>query len=99
MRRRPPRSTRTDTLFPYTSLFRPPVLLEGAHREVAREAAVELGDVPGDGAAGEPGPGAVGSATDDAHLLAERHRGHLVHPVDVGQGVEGVLPERHGSGR
>src|SRR3546814_4852508 len=28
MIRRPPRSTRTDTLFPYTSLFRsPPVLL------------------------------------------------------------------------
>src|SRR3546814_6073839 len=25
MRRRPPRSTRTDTLFPYTSLFRSPV--------------------------------------------------------------------------
>src|SRR3546814_1105771 len=26
MRRRPPRSTRTDTLFPYTSLFRAPLL-------------------------------------------------------------------------
>src|SRR3546814_15427336 len=26
MRRRPPRSTRTDTLFPYTSLFRSPEL-------------------------------------------------------------------------
>src|SRR3546814_7264031 len=26
MRRRPPRSTRTDTLFPYTTLFRSPVL-------------------------------------------------------------------------
>src|SRR3546814_12623657 len=25
MRRRPPRSTRTDTLFPYTTLFRSPV--------------------------------------------------------------------------
>src|SRR3546814_15264179 len=25
MIRRPPRSTRTDTLFPYTTLFRPPV--------------------------------------------------------------------------
>src|SRR3546814_11525910 len=27
MIRRPPRSTRTDTLFPYTTLFRSPVLL------------------------------------------------------------------------
>src|SRR3546814_20871847 len=30
MRRRPPRSTRTDTLFPYTTLFRSPV--RGQHR-------------------------------------------------------------------
>src|SRR3546814_5941926 len=28
MIRRPPRSTRTDTLFPYTTLFRSPELLE-----------------------------------------------------------------------
>src|SRR3546814_7066525 len=28
MRRRPPRSTRTDTLFPYTTLFRSFVVLE-----------------------------------------------------------------------
>src|SRR3546814_14417702 len=30
MIRRPPRSTRTDTLFPYTTLFRSPVLLMSA---------------------------------------------------------------------
>src|SRR3546814_13365799 len=29
MRRRPPRSTRTDTLFPYTTLFRSPALAAG----------------------------------------------------------------------
>src|SRR3546814_8143952 len=46
MYRRPPRSTRTDTLFPYTTLFRSPVLaadrdrhrprrqLEGVERQV-----------------------------------------------------------------
>src|SRR3546814_16128330 len=33
MIRRPPRSTRTDTLFPNTTLFRSPV----AHREIERE--------------------------------------------------------------
>src|SRR3546814_6099908 len=33
MIRRPPRSTRTDTLFPYTTLFRSPVPL-GAHAAV-----------------------------------------------------------------
>src|SRR3546814_17525205 len=31
MIRRPPRSTRTDTLFPYTTLFRSAASLPGAH--------------------------------------------------------------------
>src|SRR3546814_6928985 len=35
MIRRPPRSTRTDTLFPYTTLFRSPRLLDHAAREHA----------------------------------------------------------------
>src|SRR3546814_519275 len=38
MRRRPPRSTRTDTLFPYTTLFRSPRLPpRGAHDHRAAE--------------------------------------------------------------
>src|SRR3546814_8919397 len=32
MIRRPPRSTRTDTLFPYTTLFRSPCLVPGQFR-------------------------------------------------------------------
>src|SRR3546814_6518832 len=41
MRRRPPRSTRTDTLFPYTTLFRSPRRLPGqnivtGHQHFAR---------------------------------------------------------------
>src|SRR3546814_14468824 len=42
MIRRPPRSTRTDTLFPYTTLFRSPLLrrpAEEARRRSARSAA------------------------------------------------------------
>src|SRR6056297_3807179 len=46
--RRPPRSTRTDTLFPYTTLFRslPPQIVAGANRwshgaVVARERSEE----------------------------------------------------------
>src|SRR3546814_2625847 len=43
MIRRPPRSTRTDTLFPYTTLFRSlgagPILLEDRNHEVANDAA------------------------------------------------------------
>src|SRR3546814_12257172 len=34
MRRRPPRSTRTDTLFPYTTLFRSPTRLRTAELRV-----------------------------------------------------------------
>src|SRR3546814_4929800 len=41
MIRRPPRSTRTDTLFPYTTLFRSPVRQQGRARQAA--GAEELG--------------------------------------------------------
>src|SRR3546814_15473789 len=42
MIRRPPRSTRTDTLFPYTTLFRSPSLSNGRgkSRSIARRIAV-----------------------------------------------------------
>src|SRR3546814_5359393 len=46
MIRRPPRSTRTDTLFPYATLFR--------SGRVARELAIEIGE---GGADAEPGRG------------------------------------------
>src|SRR3546814_11263229 len=41
MRRRPPRSTRTDTLFPYTTLFRSDEAEERPVAGEARRAAVE----------------------------------------------------------
>src|SRR3546814_722301 len=37
MRRRPPRSTRTDTLFPYTTLFRSLLCVGGLRKGKARE--------------------------------------------------------------
>src|SRR3546814_18232622 len=48
MIRRPPRSTRTDTLFPYTTLFR------SSGNSVARHAAIDL-DRPGIDAAADVG--------------------------------------------
>src|SRR3546814_16457711 len=39
MIRRPPRSTRTDTLFPYTTLFRSPVSLIGLLASLPNDAA------------------------------------------------------------
>src|SRR3546814_6719963 len=44
MIRRPPRSTRTDTLFPYTTLFR---------SHLARQRHGDIDDIGGDGDAGE----------------------------------------------
>src|SRR3546814_20599508 len=43
MIRRPPRSTRTDTLFPYTTLFRAPGQDPGADRRDARRTGLHVG--------------------------------------------------------
>src|SRR3546814_3366531 len=43
MRRRPPRSTRTDTLFPYTTLFRSHQMADFAGRIAASVARLEQG--------------------------------------------------------
>src|SRR3546814_8785906 len=54
MTRRPPRSTRTDTLFPYTTLFRACHLQGGGHRGAARasdEQPLLAGDAAGHGEA------------------------------------------------
>src|SRR3546814_16880029 len=42
MTRRPPRSTRTDTLFPYTTLFRSPRGTQRAARQFANGGAIWL---------------------------------------------------------
>src|SRR3546814_11742779 len=58
MIRRPPRSTRTDTLFPYTTLFRSPVLCERHSRESRLrrhdgKARIDMAPDAGDGASEE----------------------------------------------
>src|SRR3546814_9394974 len=42
MIRRPPRSTRTDTLFPYTTLFRSSALILGAPAAMAATCSVDI---------------------------------------------------------
>src|SRR3546814_12092011 len=49
MIRRPPRSTRTDTLFPYTTLFRSKEIPLGGADEVGDERADPDGEESGDG--------------------------------------------------
>src|SRR3546814_6551424 len=65
MIRRPPRSTRTDTLFPYTTLFRSPRRNEHA---IGRRQAAQ-GSAPRAVRAAQPDP--------DDHRLRDRHRPDL----------------------
>src|SRR3546814_12820583 len=60
MIRRPPRSTRTDTLFPYTTLFRS--FFCGSCAVLRRSAIDEIGGF------------AVETATEDAHTALRLHR-------------------------
>src|SRR3546814_14980669 len=76
MIRRPPRSTRTDTLFPYTTLFRSELL---AH-------AIDVGRGPG-GRMDVPRDGRVLGRQAEA---VEAHREHdvlAVHPMHAGHDV------------
>src|SRR3546814_14571286 len=65
MIRRPPRSTRTDTLFPYTTLFRSPVFLGQAQR--APRPPEALGRTLGRNGGGRADP-------RPARVLPARHR-------------------------
>src|SRR3546814_11200186 len=92
MIRRPPRSTRTDTLFPYTTLFRSGDVRDRDHRGAfAGRTFRRCGLVrrPGVAARQRLGPG--------AELAVGLHR----HPPDaaaVGDAV-GVDPRKHAAGR
>src|SRR3546814_4064439 len=75
MIRRPPRSTRTDTLFPYTTLFR------SAHRGQERHIALDLDQFPTDRdvhhplyALRQPGP-SVGCADPSGRAAPLAHAG------------------------
>src|SRR3546814_15014075 len=88
MIRRPPRSTRTDTLLPYTTLFR-------SHYPADRESA-RRGDRAGDAAQGFLGFGvsrAHGAAA--AHSM-ERGRRHVEHPGITRHRAARADAERHG---
>src|SRR3546814_13197841 len=71
MIRRPPRSTRTDTLFPYTTLFRSPC--QGASPR--RAGCQHQGHHPGDEARRDPAVGA--EARRQAAAAGEIGRAHV----------------------
>src|SRR3546814_20799775 len=69
-RRRPPISTRTDTLFPYTTLFRSPAEKQQIDREEQPHAFTHDGRVPSekplsrDAESGQDGPGIGGEENE-----------------------------------
>src|SRR3546814_9821405 len=79
MIRRPPRSTRTDTLFPYTTLFRSPVF-DGAH-ESEIKAMLKLADLPVSGQT-LLYDGRTGEAFDREVTVGYMHMLKLNHLVD-----------------
>src|SRR3546814_1282140 len=82
MIRRPPRSTRTDTLFPYTTLFRSLEIVLGHATVRARPGVRDVfpARARGDALFGQPGRFVVDEATHDAHPGAVGDGG-LVHRI------------------
>src|SRR3546814_8247994 len=88
MIRRPPRSTRTDTLFPYTTLFRSAV--KAGTRRLGRRAPRLLGFVPH--APDLLGERDAGVGVDHrAQIGGQRFVARLVHGEEKDRGVEAVL--------
>src|SRR3546814_5893681 len=79
MIRRPPRSTLTDTLFPYTTLFRSPQVDAGADRHRGERG-------PADGVACGPAQGARDEVAEQVGKQAdrERQRARLLCPQPAG---------------
>src|SRR3546814_10746638 len=82
MIRRPPRSTRTDTLFPYTPLFRSPIRWPGDGRVVRDVAGRGDGDghapaqrSPGEAGA-EIGEQMIGGQAGERRLVERRSEEH-----------------------
>src|SRR3546814_16232340 len=72
MNGRPPRSTRTDTLFPYTPLFRSDVVV---YDRLSVEALLDLAPAGAERISVGKAPGQVTMAQDDINsLLVERGR-------------------------
>src|SRR3546814_16350567 len=95
MTRRPPRSTRTDTLFPYTTLFRSPVH-QPADRHLAHavvKAHAHIAGIERDRAS-PARPGGVEAAVE-----AKAERGERAQRVVVGAEIAGATGGRFGRAR
>src|SRR3546814_16300852 len=106
MIRRPPRSTRTDTLFPYTTLFRSSdrIFVHGVRAVLPRRIRQHPADVRDDGDTvlrRLAAPGELGAALCGAglHLAAPQDRVLLLRlRLGEGDGAEVSLCPAHASG-
>src|SRR3546814_10007451 len=73
MKRRPPRSTRTDTLFPYTTLFRSSLSVGPTQEQLLGD----LGILPGGGGDKPTANHHIGRADKPRHLRSEEHTSEL----------------------
>src|SRR3546814_16260304 len=92
MIRRPPRSTRTDTLFPYTTLFRSLLLRSAGEPVVERRSAeaVSVGDLD------DRDAGTVERGDDVAHLLGHELVALVVRAVTQAGVGEAQVEARRG---
>src|SRR3546814_20635130 len=99
MIRRPPRSTRTDTLFPYTTLFRSRRLRLVLHRQrVEVRAQVAARAVGGDQAADVAFTLVAGTMRDPAARGLAAGRGDAFHDRRIGEvaGIAALAPYEPG---
>src|SRR3546814_8079339 len=95
MIRRPPRSTRTDTLFPYTTLFRSHAAEAGIEHRFVRQLAV--GDQP-QAAAGlqrRRGRGDERAAEVGARVRSEEHTSELQSLMRISYAVFCLKKKKH----
>src|SRR3546814_4044628 len=90
MIRRPPRSTRTDTLFPYTTLFRSAVLLEAiAAAPLANQLRIDRVGANVDSGAGQRVDRLEGNGRDmrglerGEHIPCRRHRAAIADAREI----------------
>src|SRR3546814_16790742 len=104
MIRRPPRSTRTDTLFPYTTLFRSALLERRTRRQLIFDLAViavgrRLKLLRDDEKQLDAGKEGEHADADDPHAMVGQGRpGKLNHEARPGREVEALSPELHRKG-
>src|SRR3546814_18078176 len=98
MTRRPPRSTRTDTLFPYTTLFRSSPRIEVDQHPAARQPVRALTQLDIADHGDQPPVEVVNGdiALCDFIALGHRDPARGVEPVDVGAAGAGIGDRKSG---